>query len=123
MPKTPHDTIALLVLVAGVFLGAFVVKRAGRELTAAQRTALKARGVDAVAVAGIFGFAVAFFYAPVQPLWALAGTAACVALVAARLVRQHSSLGYTPARKTLLISGLAMQGAGFMAAIIVRALG
>jgi hypothetical protein len=123
MPKTPHDTIAVLILLGAVFLGAFVLKRAGRELTATQRATLKARGTDAVAIAGTFGFAVAYFYAPVQPLWALVGTVACIALVATRLVRHHSSQDYTPNRKTFLIVGLAIQGIGFLAAIIVRAVG
>src|ERR1700688_109195 len=117
MPKTPHDAIAILILLASVVLGSFVQKRASRELTATQRAALKARGMDAVVIMGTLGFVVAYFYAPVEQLWALIGTAACIAVIATRLVLHHSFQEYTSTRKALLICGLAIRGVGFMSAV------
>jgi phosphatidylglycerophosphate synthase len=123
MPKTPHDAISTLILLGSVFLGAFILKRAGLELTATQKATLAGRRMDAVVIVGILGFAAAYYYAPAQPLWALLGTFACITVIASRLARHHSALDYTRTRKAFLIIGLGVQGFGFMAAIILRAIG
>ena len=121
MPKSSHDTAALLTILVAFFLGSALLKRASLEVAAEQRTALAARDWDPVAMLAVLGVGVAYFYAPEQPQWALAGTGVCLGLATLRLVRHHSGQHYPTRRRWLLTSSLIVQAGGFFAGVLLRA--
>ena len=123
MPKTHLDGIAVPILIVAFFFGSSLVRRAGRELTEAQKAVLAARGMDPVAICATLAIGVAYFCAPLVPLWALSAAVACLAVCAYRLVRHHSGQQYSRTRRTYLIAGLAIQGGGFLVAVILRVVG
>jgi hypothetical protein len=122
MPKSPHDALAVLLILASIAVGAYFLKRFRRRLTDEERAVLVARGGDLVAIAAVAGVGIAYFFAPVHPLSAILGACACTALSTYRLGRYHTKQTYSSASRRMLILGLALPSTGFLAAVIVRAM-
>src|SRR6201995_2715839 len=100
--KSPHDAAAMLVMLAGIFIGCFFLKRFRLGQLDTERDALRAKGLDLFGMGALFGVAVAFYFAPQYPLFAIAGATGGVAVCGYRLLRHHAGMNYSPVRRTVL---------------------
>jgi hypothetical protein len=122
MPKSPHDTLALLVLLGSFLASGPFLAAARRRYTDVQRQTLSSRGFDPVvivaALIGVFG---GYYFAPSAPYWAVLGVTLCAIIAAYRIARLHRGLAYSSSARVLTCLGLAFQLIGPIGAVILRA--
>jgi hypothetical protein len=122
MPKSPHDTLALVVLLGTFLLSGPFLAAAKRRYSDGQRQSLSSRGYDPVVIgAGLVGVFGGYYFAPIAPLWAVLGATLGVLIAAYRIARLHRGQSYSSAARTLTLLGVALQLVGPIAAVILRA--
>jgi hypothetical protein len=123
MPKSPHDSLAILVLLGSFFVSGAILAVAKRRYSEAQQRTISSRGVDPmVVVAGFAGLLGGYYFAPVFPVWAILGAVAAITFAAFRIANHHSGQEYSSATRVLLTAGIALQLVGPLVAITLRAL-
>jgi hypothetical protein len=123
VPKTPHDSFAVLILIGGFFLASLLLRNAKKGFTEAQQATLKNRWkIDPVLLGSVFGIFVAYYFAPTFPALAILAGVAFSAVCGVKLVRFHAGQSYSGRTKGLLVGSLCTQLASGLGAVLIRAI-
>jgi hypothetical protein len=122
VPKAPHDSLAVLVLIGGFVLGSVLLKTAKKRFSDAQQATLRDRWkLDPILLGSAFGIFVAYYFAPLHPRLAILGAATFSAVCGLKLLRLHAGQGYSAITQGLLVASLCTQIASGLGAVLIRA--
>jgi nitrate reductase gamma subunit len=121
MPKSPHDTLALVVFLGSFFMSAIPLSLAKRRFTDAQRIALADRSDHFMTSILFICLVCGYYYAPVKPFWPVVVAAVGASYAAFRVSRLHAGQSYSPPTRALLVVGIALMFGGPVVAVLLRA--